>query len=71
MPLINQVQRFIDSRGLSVYRFQKQTGVSSTTCYLLYSNQKHLPSAKTLERICDAYQVQPYELIEWVSDRDS
>ncbi len=70
MPMINKVKNLVDSQGISVYRFRQETGVSTTTAYELYNNPKHLPSLKSLERICETYKVQPNDLLEIVSWED-
>jgi DNA-binding Xre family transcriptional regulator len=67
MPMINIVKNLVDSKGITVYRFRKDTGISQTTAYELYNNPQHLPSIKVIERICEAYQVQPNEIIQSVS----
>ena len=70
MPMINKVKNLVDSKGISVYRFRQETGISSTTDYELYNNPKHLPSIRVLERICDAYGIQTNDVLEIVSWKD-
>ncbi len=36
--------------------------------YDLYNNPDQLPSSAVLSKICDAYEVQPGELLEWVKE---
>lgn len=66
MPLRNKVKRFVEAREPSVYKFRKKAGLAQETAYKLYKDSNHLPSPRTLEKICDAYRVQPSELLEWV-----
>ncbi len=68
--MINKVKNVVDSRGISVYRFRQETGMSATAAYELYNNPKHLPSLKNVERICEAYKLQPNDLLEIVSQED-
>lgn len=68
MPIKNRVKRFIDSRGISVYRFVKETGIAPNTAYKLYKDPRHLPAPNVLEAICDRYKVQPGELIYWTTE---
>lgn len=62
----NTVKEFLSARGLSVYRFIQDTGISPATGYKLAKKSSYLPSVRVLESICDAYKVQPGELLKWV-----
>ena len=64
--MINKIRPFIEARGLSVYRFQKDTGVSPKTAYDLCNDPTQLPGSNVISKICDAYRVQPNEILEWV-----
>ena len=64
----NKVKQFVDSRNLTAYRFIKETGIAPGTGYKLYKNPKHMPSPSVLEVICDTYEVQPNEILEWTKD---
>ena len=63
----NKIKQLVDSRGISVYQFRKETKISMSTAYELYNNSKHLPSIRVLEKICDAYRLQPNDVIEMVN----
>lgn len=62
----NKIKQFLESRDLSAYRLVKDTGISDTTGYRLAADPTYVPSAKVLEAICEAYNVQPGEILEWV-----
>lgn len=64
--IINRVKGFVDTRGLSVYRFWKETGISKTTAYNLYNDPGQPLSNQILDAICTRYKVQPNEIIMWV-----
>jgi DNA-binding Xre family transcriptional regulator len=66
MPVINKIKPFLDGRGITPYRFQKDVGIAVRTAYDLYNLATQLPSSSVLSKICDAYRVQPGELLEWV-----
>ncbi len=66
MSVRNKIRKFVDSRGISVYRFRKETKIAQATAYELYNNPEHLPSPRVLEAICNSYEVQPGDLLEWV-----
>jgi DNA-binding Xre family transcriptional regulator len=68
MPMKNKIKQFVDSRSLTVYQFIKETGIAPGTGYKLYKNPRHMPSPTVLEIICDTYEVQPGEILEWSKD---
>ena len=66
MPMRNKVKQFLESRGISAYRMIQDAKISDTTGYKLAADSSYIPSAKVLEAICEAYKVQPGELLEWL-----
>ena len=70
MPMINQVKAFLEKRKLTVYQFVKETGIAPTTGYKLAKNPKHLPSITVLAALCDTYEVQPSEFVQWVGSNE-
>lgn len=62
----NRVKEFVDARGISVYRFMQDTGMSQPTAYDLYNNPEKIPTGDTLDKICRAYRVQPGVLLRYV-----
>ncbi|MFM7448533.1 MAG: helix-turn-helix domain-containing protein [Leptolyngbyaceae cyanobacterium] len=64
----NKVKAFLESRGLTAYQFIKETGIAPATGYKLAKDPDHLPGIRVLEAICDKYQVQPNEIIEWTEE---
>lgn len=66
----NKVKSFLESRGLSAYKFIQDTGIAPATGYALAKDENHLPSIRVLESICDTYKIQPGDLLEWVGDQD-
>lgn len=66
MPVKNTIKDFLDSRGLTVYRFHKDTGLSQTTAYRLYNESAEIPRSDVMQKICDAYRIQPGEILRWV-----
>ena len=65
--MINTVKKLVDSKGISVYKFRQDTGIAQRTAYDLYNDPKHLPSMSTLVKICDAYKIQPSEVIRYAT----
>ena len=66
MTVINKIQAFIDKREISKYKFMKDTGVAQRTAYDLCNNPLQLPSPDVLRKICNTYQIQPSEILEWL-----
>jgi DNA-binding Xre family transcriptional regulator len=51
---------------MSKYKFMKDTGVAQRTAYDLCNNPTQLPSPDVLRKICNTYQIQPGEILEWL-----
>jgi DNA-binding Xre family transcriptional regulator len=66
MPVKNKIKSFLDNRGITPYQFRKTVGIAQRTAYDLYNNPGQLPSSTVLTKICDTYEIQPSELLEWV-----
>lgn len=66
MPVINKIKPFLDGKGITPYRFRKDVGIAQRTAYNLYNDPSQLPSSTVLSKICDAYEIQPGILLEWV-----
>ena len=68
MAMKNRIKEFVDAKGLSVYRFQKETGISRTTAYALYNDASQYPAKNVMAAICRAYRVQPGDLLVFIPD---
>ncbi|MBW4645600.1 MAG: helix-turn-helix transcriptional regulator [Goleter apudmare HA4340-LM2] len=66
MPVRNKIKELVDGKGISVYQFRKDVGIAQRTAYDLYNNPEQLPNAVVLAKICDHYEIQPNEVLEWV-----
>jgi len=69
MAMRNRLREFVDSQGVSVYAFRDKTGIANKTAYDLVNKPSHIPSAAVLQKICDAYQIQPGLILEWVEPK--
>ena len=67
MPVQNKLKAFLADRSITRYQFGKKVGLAPGTAYDLYKNSDRIPSGIVLAKICDLYQVQPSELLEWVA----
>jgi DNA-binding Xre family transcriptional regulator len=66
MPVKNKIKQFLDGRGITPYRFRLDANIAQKTAYDLYNDSSQLPGSNVLSKICDAYKVQPGEVLEWV-----
>jgi DNA-binding Xre family transcriptional regulator len=66
MPVKNKIREFLEARGITPYRFRADVGIAPKTAYDLTNNPDQLPSSTVLSKICDAYEVQPNDVLEWV-----
>jgi DNA-binding Xre family transcriptional regulator len=66
VTVVNKIQEFINSKNISKYKFMKDTGVAQRTAYDLCNNPTQLPSPDVLRKICNTYQIQPGEILEWL-----
>jgi DNA-binding Xre family transcriptional regulator len=71
MTIRNRIKELVDSRGLSIYRFWQDTGISRNTAYELYHHPERYPMAEVMEAICRAYGVTPGDVLEYAPDRVS
>lgn len=67
----NRIKDFLAEKGISVYRFRKDVGIAASTAYDLSNRPDQLPSSTVLTKICDAYEVQPNEILVWVKPSTS
>lgn len=68
MPMKNRVEQFLKERGITTYRFVKETGIAPATGYKLAKSPTYLPSITVLSAICDRYEVQPTSIIYWTEN---
>ncbi|MBN3948813.1 MAG: helix-turn-helix transcriptional regulator [Nostoc sp. NMS7] len=66
MPMRNRIKEFVDSRGISVYQFWQETGISRTTAYSLYNNSAQYLGRDVMDAICSRYNIQPDILLKWI-----
>lgn len=70
MPVINKIKPFLDARKITPYQFRKDAGIAQRTAYDLYNNPLQLPSSSVLSKICDAYEIQPGEVLLWIPESE-
>lgn len=71
MPVRNKIKELIESRGITPYRFWKDTGLSQPTAYRLCRNTQDVPTGDVLEAICKAYDLQPGDLLVYIPDKEA
>jgi DNA-binding Xre family transcriptional regulator len=65
MAVRNTIKDFVDRLGISVYEFRKRTQIAQSTAYSLYNNPDQLPNSSVISKICDAFEIQPNEILRW------
>ena len=68
MTMRNKIKELVDKRGLTVYQFWQDTGVSRTTAYALYNKPEQYPGRDVMDAICRVYSVQPGDVLEYVDE---
>ncbi|MBD2100657.1 helix-turn-helix transcriptional regulator [Leptolyngbya sp. FACHB-261] len=68
MPLRNKIKDLVDGRGITPYRFWKDTGLSRNTAYNLYNDPTYIPGAEIITAICEVYKCQPGDFLMWLED---
>ena len=61
----NKIREFIEKKGITAYRFWKDTGLSRPTAYRVCSDPEYPLAGEVLDKICDAYQIQPGDILFW------
>lgn len=69
--LINTLQRVLDSKNMTSFRFSKVSDLSPTTTRKIYSDQYYIPSPEVLERICLVLDVQPGDILRIASKMEA
>jgi DNA-binding Xre family transcriptional regulator len=64
----NKIKQFVDERGLTPYRFWKDSGIGKATAYELYNDSGRVPDNETIRRICAVYGCKTSDLIEIKDD---
>ena len=65
------MKRLIDQRGITPYRFWKDTGLHKATAYRLYDDSAYIPGREVMETIAKVYGWQPGWYISYVPDEIS
>jgi Cro/C1-type HTH DNA-binding domain len=79
MTMLNRIKEFLDNRPdpisgasqTSPYRFWQDTGIGRDTAYRMYNDPTYIPTSGALNKICEAYRMQPGDFLCWVPDSAS
>jgi hypothetical protein len=77
--MLNRIKEFLDNRPdpisgagqTSPYRFWQDTGIGRDTAYRMYNDPTYIPASGALNKICEAYRMQPGDFLFWVPDSAS
>jgi putative transcriptional regulator len=66
-----RLAEILKKRGWTPYRLSQVTGLTAPTVYRLADPELRFGrfTADTLNRLCEALDVQPGELLQWVPDK--
>lgn len=67
MPMNHTIPELAERYGdLTASQFSKTTGVSENNAYKLYQTRDRVPTGRTMELICKAYDCQPGDFLSYV-----
>jgi len=67
--IVCKLRTLLKRKGWTRYKLQKESGVTYPTLHMMYHGRSKLYSAAVLEKICEALQCQPGELLRWQIQR--
>ena len=70
MAIRNRIAFFLEDKGISAYKLQKDTGISNTTVYSLKNNPEQYILGDVLDKLCAYSGEQPGYFLEHVSDEE-
>lgn len=62
----NDLKRLIDEKGITPYRFWKDTGFNKGTAYRLYDDPDYIPGKEVMEKIAQVYGWEPKAYVVYV-----
>lgn len=69
MPIYNKFKALANSNGDNTnYKFWKRTGLPQSKAYRVYRDSTAYPAQNVLAAICAAYNVQPGDCLEYVTE---
>lgn len=79
MTMLNRIKDFLDNRPDPIsgadqttpYRFWQDTGIGRDTAYRMYNDPAYIPASAALNKICEAYRIQPGDFLFWTPDNQT
>lgn len=69
MAVRNRIKEYVESLGITPYKFAQKTTVARNTVYNLCNKPEQIPDPSVMDKIYKAYpDVQPNDLIAFVAD---
>ncbi|CCQ54339.1 MAG: helix-turn-helix transcriptional regulator [Crocosphaera sp.] len=66
MAVKNLVGQVLKERGITRYRFWRDTGLARVTAYRLADDPFYVPGGEVWDKVCQALGCQPGELLVWI-----
>lgn len=57
-------------QGMTAYQFWKETGFGRRTAYQIFNDSSAVPTGRTLNTICEMYDLQPGDFLHYVPDNE-
>jgi len=70
MAVKNLVAQALEARGMTRYRFWKETGLARVTAYRLVDDSFYIPGGDVWDKVCCALNCQPGDLLVWFPDEE-
>lgn len=61
----NKIRQIIEAKGITAYRFWKDTGVARATAFRLAADPSYIPGNDAMDKICRAYGLDAGDLLEF------
>jgi DNA-binding Xre family transcriptional regulator len=68
LMILLRVKEVAESKGISMHRLSRISDINITTLQTIYHNPHHNLSLQTLDKLAQALDVHPMDLIEYTKD---
>jgi DNA-binding Xre family transcriptional regulator len=68
MAVKNLIAQALEAKQMTRYRFWRETGLARVTAYRLVDDPTYVPGGEVLDKVCQALNCQPGELMIWIAD---
>lgn len=69
--IYNDLKRLIERRGITRYKFWKETGLNRETAYKLIDDSSYIPGKDVMEKIAKVYGWTPAQYIDYLPEKET